>query len=180
MRGEIRGNDTVLEHFPQLALLLTTIFAGRTMTQLDPGLSLPARIFIDDNSYFLWASALISLLSICSGHMVFIVTLNGGFKTFKGILLKIPYFFVSVVARVFYIMLFLTPFLGLFDVSHHGIEGYKWHGPVPTGQVFEITGILGESCPMKTTTIPLNAYHSRKWDYHKIRRCVEEIALRQS
>ena len=64
LRGEIRGNDTVMEHFPQLALLLTTIFAGKTRTQLDVGLSLPARIFIDENSYFLWASALISLLSI--------------------------------------------------------------------------------------------------------------------
>ena len=56
LRGEIRGNDTVMEHFPQLALLLTTIFAGKTRTQLDPGLSLPTRIFIDENSYFLWAS----------------------------------------------------------------------------------------------------------------------------
>ena len=141
------------------------------MTQLDEGLSLPARIFIDENSSFLWTSALISLLSVCFGHMVYVITLNGGYSTSKGTIMQIPYFFISVAARVFYILLFITPFLGLFDVSYHGTEGFKWQQPSPKSQVFEITGNLRHS--WLVTTIPKSTQLSRKWDRHNIRRCVE-------
>ena len=184
LRGEIRGNDTVLEHFPQLVILLITIFAGKTSTKLDPGLSLPARIFIDENAYFLWTSAFISLLSICIGHIVFIVTLNGSFKTFKGVVLMIPYYLVSVVARVFYILIFFTPFLGLLDVSHHGTQGYKWNGPDPapgfTLAIFDITGGLSKSWLGKNNFSIECFMHFRKWNSSQLRGRVETTAIRRS
>ena len=132
-----------VEDFVQLALLLVLISFWHTNTS-----SISTGVGASDVLFQVWGGddsliphpeyvfASTSLLSLILGHMSLLSTNKNGFTTFIGHwFIALPYFIISTASRIFSVVLFFTPIIGLFDTLHLVQMGMipassdKWTGP---------------------------------------------------
>jgi hypothetical protein len=112
LRSEIRSNENVLEHFVQLVVLIVILLVDLSSTKVDVSLG---KFFLHENEGFLAFSAIISFVSLVRGHLFYIEAKNHVWLPIKGKAIQFVYFLLSILVRVFYIILFFTPRLGLFE-----------------------------------------------------------------
>ena len=117
LQAKLRTNENVLEHLPQLSVIvvLMLIKASSTITE-SAHLS---NNLLRGSDFILISSATISLLSLVRGQLNLTILKKNGFVPLLGKAILILYYATGTVARVFAIVLFFTPSIGLMDTLHH-------------------------------------------------------------
>jgi hypothetical protein len=133
LRTQFKFNENVFEHFVQMIVLLLIIFNNRSATVKVTSLE---KIILDNTDTFLIVSVIISCFSLLSGQVAYISAIKGNFLSLTGKIILCIYFTISRLTRVFVIILFYTPVLGLFNTNGHGIMG--------SINIDEMAGIWGD------------------------------------
>ncbi len=120
LRTQFRSNENVAEHFVQLTLLLILICVDRSDSRTVENLS---KVLLGDVNTFLLISAVLSVLSLVSGHVFYLDGHLNGHLSVKGKAILFAYYLASCVGRVVAVLLFLTPSLGLFNTSFQAVIG---------------------------------------------------------
>ena len=136
LSSELRANENVLEHLPQLVILLLLILIKKTETTTVP-LHLSMNL-VPENEFIIYASATASFLSLVRGQLHLIESKKNGYLPSIGKLFLLAYYIIGTAARVFALLLFFTPILGIFNTVFHnklgkmGVGAYRVpvYGPV--------------------------------------------------
>ena len=120
LRAKIRANENVVEHFVQLCLFFVVILAELSSTR---SVQTVGKFFLVDNRGFVFLSIGLSLLSIVRGHINYVAVRKRGHLPTIGMLFLAVYFALSCFARVWAVVVFFTPLLGLFDTLEMGRTG---------------------------------------------------------
>ncbi len=112
VRAKLRANENVLEHLVQLTLLVTILLAEMSSTR---SVQTVGSIVVNvDVTYYAVGAALLAVVSLIKGHIAVIDAKKKGHLPFKGKYIILPaYFGLSILSRVYAILIFLTPALGL-------------------------------------------------------------------
>ena len=112
LRAKMRANENAVEHFAQLSLIVAVFLAEISSTR---SVQTVASLFLNDNVGFVAAAFAMSIFSIVRGHLNLVDFAKKGQLPITGKIILAAYFILGAVARVFAVVLFLTPLLGLFD-----------------------------------------------------------------
>ena len=129
LRSKLRSNENILEHFPQLVILILLILIKKTRTST---VSLYfSKNIVPENELIFYASAMGSLLSLVRGQIFRLGVKKNGFLPMIGKLILCAFYVVSIFSRVSAFLLFFTPNLGLLDTLFHhkmgGIDSVTYH-----------------------------------------------------
>ena len=132
----MKMTSNILEDFVQLTILLLIIsYTYSDTSLLDGGAGTSEVIFKSwlPNVTFTfipeeWVIPILfgclSLVSIILGHLGLLTANKNGYTSLVGHwLIAFPYFLVSTAGRIFSVILFYTPILGLFDTLYHSSKG---------------------------------------------------------
>ncbi len=114
LRARWRANENMLEHLPQLALLLLLICIDKSESRQVDNLAL---VLLGDRvNVFLAFSSIISLASLVKGHIFYLgsAAFRGGLSLVGKAVLFV-YYLLGCLGRVAAFLIFLTPTLGLLD-----------------------------------------------------------------
>ena len=120
---ELRANENCTEHFIQLMLPMLLIFIRNSSTATVPPYI--SEFLVDLSGFFLVATTAWSFLSLARGQLNLMIHTKGHYIPFVGKLILIAYYTTTTFARVFAMVLLVTPSLGLFDTLHHYNHGSK-------------------------------------------------------
>jgi hypothetical protein len=81
------------------------------------------KIFLDNYELLIYLSTIWSFVSLLKGLLSYIEVKKSNFLPLLGKLLLLHYFAIGLSGRLFAIVLFCTPLLGLFDTNYHAIFG---------------------------------------------------------
>ena len=109
IQSVMRANENVLEHLPQLVILLLLIFIKSSKDTTTVPLHLSSNL-VPENAFLFIASAVTSFFSIIRGQLSNVVAKKNGFLPSLGKLALFVYYTVGIGARVVAILLFFTPF----------------------------------------------------------------------
>ena len=131
LKAELRNNENSLEQLPQLIILILLYLIHDTKTVMVETGSHFAENLLGDQGNFAYLnksmvlifSATFSLISLVRGQMGLGISLGRGFVPLMGKLLLSIYYCIGTLARVFAVVLFFTPNLGLLDTRHHSKSG---------------------------------------------------------
>ena len=111
LRARLRSNENSTEHFVQVALAAIVVLVDVSDTRAVPTLR---EVFLGDSLAVIVFSGLLSLFSLVRGHLFYTDARKNGHLPLVGKLILFVYFVLSMAARIFAIVLFFTPLLGLF------------------------------------------------------------------
>ena len=132
LKAELRNNENSLEQLPQLIILILLYLIHDTKTvNVVTGSHFAVNLLGEDQGNFTYLnkshvlifSATFSLISLVRGQMGLGISLGRGFVPLKGKLLLMIYYCIGTLARLFAVVLFFTPNLGLLDTRHHSKSG---------------------------------------------------------
>ena len=121
--AELRANENCTEHLIQLVIPMLLIFIRNSSTSTVPPYI--SEFLVDLSGFFLVASTAWSFLTVARGQLSLMSLKKAGYIPFLGKLVLIGYYATTTFARVFAIILLVTPSLGLFDTLHHYDHGSK-------------------------------------------------------
>merc|ERR1712117_782854 len=113
LRAEMRANENILEHLFQLVILLLLILIKQFKQTTTVPLYLSDNL-VSDNQLLFVLSALTSFFSLARGQLATLIAKKGGFVPFLGKMVLLCYYTIGTAARVFGLLLFFTPSLGIF------------------------------------------------------------------
>ena len=117
LKNKMRANENAIEHLPQLVIVALLILLQNSNTStIPPHLS---NSFLADQDLFLFASALVSFLSLVRGQFSLAQAHKRGFIPLIGKIILLLYFTICSAVRVVAIILFYAPSLGLMDMLFH-------------------------------------------------------------
>ena len=117
LRKKLRANENAVEHLPQLVIIVLLILVQNSRTStIPPHLS---SNFLADEDWFLYTSAVLSFFSLVRGQFGLVKAEKKGFIPTLGWVILPAYFAICTAARVFAIMIFYAPSLGLMDMLYH-------------------------------------------------------------
>ena len=148
LRSQLRGNENILEHFPQLVLLILLILIKKTRTST-VSLYL-SKNFVPENELIFYASAIASFLSLVRGQLSRLGMKKNRFLPMGGKLILCAFYTVGIFAKVAAFLLFFTPNLGLLNTLFHQKSGListiaLYKEGVPLTPVFDINPIGNET-----------------------------------
>ncbi len=111
-----KANDMVVENFFQMLMILLVALTDNTRT---PTVAKLGGVLLSDEFEFAIAAIGASYLSLVVGHILYVRNTKNGFLPFTAILVQLFYFGLSVGCRIFSIVVFLTPKLGLWNTMYH-------------------------------------------------------------
>jgi hypothetical protein len=120
LKSNLKANENVAEHFPQLVILLLILALRKTIT---PTVAKMDNIFLNDNELFIVLSTSWSFFSLLKGLLFYIEATKCNFVTSLGQIILLLYFVIGMSGRLLSTILFFTPLLGLFDTNYHGVLG---------------------------------------------------------
>jgi hypothetical protein len=120
LRVDFRANTNVLEHFVQLVLLLLILLLRETNTANVVQMN---KIFFDVNYVFIILSSTWSFVSLLRGQLAYIEALKNNCIPMLGKVILLSFYTIGLAGRLFAIVLFCTPLLGLCDTNYHGYYG---------------------------------------------------------
>ena len=129
---EFRANDNSLEHFLQLFVITLIIFFDRTSSPLFGGFD---KVFINEGSDLVFVSALLSVWSLMRGPIMYLSSRKNGFLGIIATLILLPYYAIGAFSRLFMVLLFFAPSMGLFDTMNHYTRGKIEMHPASTDLV---------------------------------------------
>ena len=140
LRAEMRANENFLEHLFQLVILLLLIFIKqfKQTTTVSPYLS---DNLVPENQLLFVLSALTSFFSLARGQLATLIAKKNGFVPFLGKMVLLCYYTIGTAVRVFGVLLFFTPNLGIFYTLFHiklGRLNTLSYGSEDLSPVFEI------------------------------------------
>ncbi len=116
--AESRMNENIFEHFLQ-ALLLLIITAHKLTNTKIVTVGCLEKLIGKDNTLRLFISAGWSIISITLGYLQYVAVMKGGFIPFLGKIILSFFIFLSCIARLFGIIVFFLPSLGLMNALMH-------------------------------------------------------------
>ena len=125
----MKMTSNILEDFVQLVVLTLLICFTRSDTSFVDGGDDTVDVifgawFSSNSTNWIPLFAVISLMSLILGHMGLLSANKNGFTTLVGHwLIAFPYFLVSTAGRIFLVILFYTPILGLVNTLYHSSRG---------------------------------------------------------
>ena len=125
----MKMTSNILEDSVQLVVLTLLICFTRSDTSSAVGGTDTVDVifeawFSSNSTNWIPLFALLSLMSLILGHMGLLSANKNGFTTLVGHwFIAFPYFLVSTACRIFSIILFYTPILGLFNTLYHSSRG---------------------------------------------------------
>ena len=122
---ELRTNENMTEHLIQVLVLLLLILIKESNTTTASVVI--AKYLVDQVSiFFLVTSTALSFLSLVRGQVNQLVTEKNHFVPFLGkFFVLIAYYTTTTLARVWAVVLLVTPYLGLFGSLYHYNHGSK-------------------------------------------------------
>ncbi len=114
--AELRSNENSTEHLIQTQLLILLIALKFTETNTVSGFQ---ELLAGGQGYLLLISTIWSIASIIFGHVQSVVVLKGRQDSLIGILIHFFIGLLSFFSRIFAIVLFFAPSLGLFNLLMH-------------------------------------------------------------
>jgi hypothetical protein len=133
--AQSRMNENTFEHFFQALLILIITALKFTSTKTVGGL---ASLIADDNTLLLVFSAIWSVKSITMGYIQSVSMSKGDFLPFKGKLFLLLFVLISCLARMFGILVFFVPSLGLVNVLMHWKSGQLVTSALHSNYIFDI------------------------------------------
>ncbi len=121
LRADLRASENALEHVVQITILGLVLLVDRSNTATVTGGI--ARVISDKADYLVALSAAVSFLSIVRGQIFLVCSRKNGYQPLSGQAILFLYYAVGTAGRVFAVLLFFTPSLGLFDTFYHGKLG---------------------------------------------------------
>ena len=118
LRSKMRTNENILEHLPQLVILLLLIFIKQYKHTTTVPLHLSSNLVPDNELLFVF-SALTSFISLSRGQLSLIITKKNGYIPSLGKLVLLCFFIIGTAARVLGLLLYFTPSLGIFNTFYH-------------------------------------------------------------
>ena len=114
--AESRINENTFEHFIQalLLLIITALKFSNTKT-----VGCLESMIVKDDTFILFISACWSIISITLGYLQSVAIMKGDFSPVLGKLILSLFVFLSCIARLFGIIAFFVPSLGLMNVLMH-------------------------------------------------------------
>jgi len=114
--AELRINENTFEHFSQalLLLIITALKFSNTKT-----VGFLESLIVKDDTFILIISACWSIISITLGYLQSVAMMKGNFLPVLGKLILSVFVFFSCIARLFGIIAFFMPSLGLMNVLMH-------------------------------------------------------------
>jgi len=133
--AESRINENTFEHFSQalLLLIITALKFSNTKT-----VGCLESMIVKDNSFLLLISAFWSIISITLGYLQSVSMMKGDFLPVLGKLILSVFVFCSCIARLFGIIAFFVPSLGLMNVLMHWKMGKLETSPYYSNTIYEI------------------------------------------
>ncbi len=133
--AESRINENTFEHFSQalLLLIITALKFSNTKT-----VGCLESMIVKDNSFLLLISAFWSIISITLGYLQSVSMMKGDFLPVLGKLILSVFVFCSCIARLFGIIAFFVPSLGLMNVLMHWKMGKLETSPYYSNNIYEI------------------------------------------
>jgi hypothetical protein len=120
LRSNLKVNENVAEHFPQLVIMLIILALRKTTT---PTVANMDKIFFNNNELLIVLSTSWSFISLLKGLLFHIKATKDNFVTSLGQIILLLYFVIGMSGRLLHIILFFTPLLGLFDTNYHSVLG---------------------------------------------------------
>ena len=134
LRAEMRANEAVAEHFVQLSLLVVVLLAEASTTRT---VQTAGNIVVESSRLnFAVFSIAVSLMSLMTAHVGFVAALKRNQLSLAGKVMTATYFLVSATGRLFAVVVFFTPVLGLFDILKMAQVGLL---PASTYTVYDVT-----------------------------------------
>ena len=140
LRSEMRANENFLEHLPQLVILLLLMLIKMSRVTTTVPIYLSSNL-VPDNQVIFTASAMMSFFSLARGQLSNLSAKKNGHVPFLGKLVLLSYYSLGTAARVFAVLLFFTPRLGIFYTFFHftlGSQTNTGYGPDNLNPVFDI------------------------------------------
>jgi hypothetical protein len=119
-RADLNAKENLTEHFPQLVLLLLIFILQKTNTAKVIQMN---RIFLNSNELLIIFSTGWSFVSLIRGQLSYINATKNNFVPLLGKLVLLVFIAIGMLGRLLAIVLFCTPFMGLFDTNYHGTLG---------------------------------------------------------
>jgi hypothetical protein len=120
VRANVKAGENIVEHILQFIILLLILLLKHTdtakVTRMD-------KIFLNKNDLFLYVSLVWSFISLLRGHISYIAASKNNFLGIVGKIILLCFFVIGLSGKLFNIVLFCTPILGLFDSNYHGYLG---------------------------------------------------------
>ncbi len=113
---KFKANELVAEHFIQMLVVLIVALVEESKTSTVATLS---RILLSEDDDFTEAALGLSFASLVIGHVMYIRRLKNGFLQTKTLLLQLVYFSLSAGGRLFSLVVYTAPALGLYDTMYH-------------------------------------------------------------
>ena len=112
LKAELRSNENIVEHFPQLTLLLILILTELSATSTVQTIG---NIIIDGNAFYVTIGIAISIFSLVRGQISYLEAMKcGHMRPLAKYCILPAYYLISTMARVFAFIILVTPILGLF------------------------------------------------------------------
>ena len=127
LMARFRANENILEHFLQLDVLLILILIRDSKTTTAPPHL--AQYVVETSGFFLFASSAWSFISLIRGQLSLTISRKNGFVPFIGKIVLLTYFTIGTGARVWALLLYFTPSLGLFNSLHYPTFAQIWAKP---------------------------------------------------
>ena len=118
----LRNNENIMEHLPQLLVLIILILISKSMTATVP-LHISSNLVPVGDDMLLVASAMISFFSLVRGQLGNAIIHKKSFVPFLGKIVLLLYFTIGTAVRVAALVLFFTPPCGLFSTLWHRKHG---------------------------------------------------------
>jgi hypothetical protein len=136
LRSEFRANENVFEHFVQLSVLILILLVDITSTGTVESLG---KIFLDKNMGFVAFSGILSVFSLVRGHSFYLRAKKCDHMSLSSRAIAALYFLLGIAVRLFHVILFFTPILGILDVLQHGKMGAILPTFRTTNATFDVT-----------------------------------------
>ena len=127
LKARFRANENILEHFLQLIVLLILSLIKESKTATTPPHL--AKYVVEKTGFFLYASSVWSFISLLRGQLSLTISRKNGFVPFTGKIVLAIFFTICTGVRVWSLLLYFTPSLGLFNTLHHPTFAQIWARP---------------------------------------------------
>ena len=113
-------NENNIENIIQCLVLVVLTLISQSSTTTVEGL---VAYLVNENTWLVVCFAIMSIIRIWTGLMNATGVSKGGYLPFTGKILLGLYFLITIASRIFCVVLYLAPCLGLFDFMSHYQNG---------------------------------------------------------
>ncbi len=126
-----KANEVVAESIFQTVAILVVVLVDRSGTSRVANLG---GILLNSEFALVIAALAASFISLILGHTLYMKKCKRGFLPIKAVLFLLAYFAVGILARVWTLVVFLTPQLGILDTMAHAKFGQLSGGKTKVGR----------------------------------------------